>query len=166
MKAKPRLSPCVSLEYQFNKGFSLRGEGTDCTGEKKLSKRTVSTITTTPKNPKVLKSATSSPTPIIYETLFLKAFKYCFIPRCGSTIQRYVSYMAKNKNYLLLKWVFSSLVPSHYRRIPSQPAFMHQGLVIPKQILKTAFLQLMFWLFKKAFLQFPYKILFHPQNKH
>lgn len=99
---------------------------------KTFSRKKESTITV-PKGHKVLKAATASLTSTIYENLFLKAIKYGFFPRCGSMVQRYVSYMAKNKNHLYLKIVFSSLVANHYRKIPSQPAVMHLGLVISKQ---------------------------------
>lgn len=139
IKVKPQLNPCLTPDYQNNKGFSLRVEEIDSTSVKILSKKNESTITV-PKDLKVLKTATSSLTPTVYENLFLKAIKYCFIPRCGSMVQRCVSYMAEYKNYLLHKIFFSSLVANHYRKIPSQPAFMHQSLIIPKQILKTIFL--------------------------
>lgn len=97
-----------------------------------FSRKKESTITL-PKGRKVLKSAIASLTSAIYKNLFLKAIKYGFFPRCGSMVQRYVSYMAENKNHLYLKIVFSSLVANHYRKIPSQLAVMHLGLVIPKQ---------------------------------
>lgn len=107
---------------------------------KAFSRKKESTITVA-KDRKVLKDATASLTSTIYENLFLKAIKYGFFPRCGSVVQRYVSYMAENKNHPYLKIFFSSLVANHYRKIPSQPAVMHLSLVIPKQTtLKRVFL--------------------------
>lgn len=81
-------------------------------------------------------------------------------------VQRHVSYMAENKNYRLLKIVFFSTSGQPLQKNPKQTSFHAQSLVIPKQILKTVFSQLMVWLFKRGFLQFPCKLLFHPQNKH
>lgn len=99
---------------------------------KTFSRKKENTITL-PKDHKVLKAATASLTSTIYENLFLKAIKYGFFPRCGSMVQRYVSYTAENKNHLYLKIFFSSLVANHYRKVPSQLAVMHLSLVIPKQ---------------------------------
>lgn len=100
---------------------------------KTFSRKKESTITVA-KDRKVLKAATASLTSTIYENLFLKSIKYGFFPRCGSVVQRYVSYTAENKNHLYLK------MANHDRKIPSQPAVMHLSLVIPKQTLKRVFL--------------------------
>lgn len=81
-------------------------------------------------------------------------------------VQRYVSYMAENKNYQLLKIVFFFTSGQPLQKNPKQTSSHAQSLLIPKQILKTLFTQLMFWLFKRGFLQFPCKLLFLPQNKH
>lgn len=131
---------------------------------KTLSKRNVSIIDIR-KDCKVLKMATSPLTPICHEHLFLEVMKYCFIPRSGAIFQRYISYMVRNKNYLPLKIVFSSLMASHYNKIQSQPAIMHQILAIPKQTLKMRVCVAHGLIIQKGFLQFPYKIFLYSQTE-
>lgn len=159
IKAKSGLNPCLTSEHQNNKGFFLRTEEIDCNSVKILYNRNENTISVS-KDRKVLKTATPSLIPNINENLLLKTIKYCFIPRCDPMVQRYIIHMAENKNYLLLKIIFSSLAASHHRKILSHPIFMEQSLVIPKQIIKWYFYSSYFDYPNRVFFNFPVKFLF------
>lgn len=148
IKVNPGLNPCLTPKYQFNKGFSLRAEERVCAAWKHSPMRNGSIIMVP--NCKVLKLATSSPAPIIYENLFLRCHQvplYSKMWLSGPEVCKLYAWKPLEKNSMPISLHAPEF--SHSKAEPPNGAFIAHVLII-----------------QKRFSPISLQKSFPPQNKH